>query len=205
MSKKDLSFSFLAAVLVTVLSYPTVLNVAENLTQARQVLISVALGALTIIGLFTLHFLERWVRVLWQLGKFIVVGGLNTFVDFGVLNLLIIFTDITSGSKFSFIKGVAFTIAVVNSYFWNKHWTFEFKERKQGEILEFLAVSVVGLGLNVGVASLLVNQIGPLWNLSPILWANVSAFAATLSALASNFVGYKFIVFRSGRKKGQAI
>ena len=196
MSKKNLIISLVAALLVAVLSFPTIVNVTESFSTNFQILISLGLGALTFIGLLLTHFLSKWVTVLWQVGKFIVAGGLNTFVDFGILNLLILFTGVAAGGQFSVFKGVAFTAAVINSYYWNKYWTFEFKEKKKGEFLEFIVVSVIGLGINVGVASIVVNVVGPLGGISPVVWANIGAFAATLTALAWNFVGYKFIVFK---------
>ncbi|MFY9457568.1 MAG: GtrA family protein [Candidatus Spechtbacterales bacterium] len=133
----------------------------------------------------------------YQFYKFILVGVLNTLLDLAVLNGLIVLTGIAIGWHFSLFKGASFTIAVVNSYFWNKFWTF----RKKGgvgasEFGQFLAVSLVGLGINVGAASLLVNVVGPKGDMDPQLWANVGAVAAIAFSTIWNFIGYKFFVFK---------
>ncbi len=134
--------------------------------------------------------------VIRQAVKFVLVGGLNTLIDLGVLNLLIFITGIASGSGYSIFKGISFTVAVINSYFLNKLWTFKSTGRK---FLQFFVVSLIGFGINVGVASLVVNFIGNpflLLGISDKLWANTGALAATFAAMAWNFMGYKFIVFK---------
>ncbi|HEY4498026.1 MAG TPA: GtrA family protein [Candidatus Paceibacterota bacterium] len=200
MTKRDLKIGLFVATLVTVLSFPTVLNVVSNFSTNFQIAISLTLGILTIVGLLVVRFLSRWLQILWQIGKFGVVGGLNTFVDFGILNLLILVAGVAAGLWFGVFKGISFTVAVINSYFWNKYWTFEAASKKKTEFVEFLVVSLFGLGINVGVATLAVNVIGPLGNLGPVLWANIAAFLATLAALTWNFIGYKFIVFKKTEK-----
>lgn len=131
-----------------------------------------------------------------QFLKFICVGVVNTGVDFGILNLLMFGTGITSGTYYSVFKGISFVCAVVNSYIWNKRWTFgRGKQWDKREFVKFLAVSTVAFGVNIGVASFLVNIVGPLWQISSYLWANFSAVAAAGITTLVNFFGYKFLVF----------
>jgi len=149
------------------------------------------------------HFLVKKIPVFLQVVKFGLVGVLNTFVDLGVLNLLILITGFASGVYFSVFKGISFIVAVINSYYWNKFWTFKKKDpgavdnRRGSEFAQFLAVSVGGFLVNVGAASLVVNLIGPIGGIDPRTWANLGAIIATLVALAWNFLGYKFFVFKS--------
>jgi putative flippase GtrA len=156
-----------------------------------------------VIALVIFHLLAKKIPVLLQIFKFGLVGVLNTFVDLGVLNFLIFVSGFTAGIYFSVFKGISFIVAVVNSYFWNKFWTFKVKNReiidqskKRSEFAQFLAVSVIGFLVNVGVASLVVNVIGPVGEIDVRSWANIGAIAATLVALAWNFLGYKFFVFK---------
>ncbi len=135
---------------------------------------------------------KRW-STAYQLGKYFLVGSLNTFVDLGVLNLLILLGDTSTGTAYSIFKGVAFVVAVVNSYFWNKLWTFQ---SGKGNFIQFLLISIAGFVINVGVASLVVNVIGPLGGVSAELWANIGAVIATFISLIWNFIGYKFFVFK---------
>ncbi|MBI2626236.1 MAG: GtrA family protein [Candidatus Nealsonbacteria bacterium] len=130
--------------------------------------------------------------------KFVLVGALNTLVDLGVLNLLIFTSGISTGFAYSAFKGVSFTVAVINSYFLNKFWTFKGQggATARKEFTQFFIVSFVGFGINVGVASLVVNIIGPQLGIGDKLWANVGAICATFAAMTWNFLGYKFIVFK---------
>ena len=132
-------------------------------------------------------------QVLRQIIKFVIVGAFNTLVDLAILNLLIFASGIASGAPFVFFKGISFLVAVTNSYFWNRRWTF--RSDKQ-VFIQFFLVSTVGLLLNVGTASFLVNILGPQFGLSKTIWANVGAVGATLVVMTWNFLGYKFVVFR---------
>lgn len=132
-------------------------------------------------------------RTVFQIVKFVVVGVSNTAIDFLVFNVLIFATGVATGNPVSVFKGVSFLVAVGNSYFWNKRWTFQSDKKV---FIQFLVVSVIGFALNVGTASIVINGIGPQFGLPDQLWANVGAIVATLVVMTSNFLGYKFLVFK---------
>lgn len=148
---------------------------------------------LSVLGLWLSYLIAKRWSIFSQLGKFFLVGSGNTFLDFGVLNLLILLTGIASGIGFSLFKGLSFIIATSNSYFWNKYWTFQSDE---GNFWQFLIVSIIGLIINVGVASIIVNAVNPIANMNPSQWANLGALIATFVSLIWNFAGYKFLVFK---------
>lgn len=151
------------------------------------------------LGMFLASFLGKKILIIYQGGKFVLVGALNTFVDFGVLNFLMFSTSIFSGTGYSLFKAFSFFCSVVNSYFWNKFWTFEQKETgivKPGEFGKFLAIAGIGFILNVSIASFVVNIIGPQFGISKELWGNFGAFIAILCVFLWNFFGYKLIVFK---------
>jgi putative flippase GtrA len=198
MHKKDIFVAALAGLLIGLFSIPTARNIELplGLSEGKILLTALILALLTIIGFALLDFLSRWLAILHQVAKFIVVGGLNTFLDFAVLNFLIIASGVTAGLNYSIFKAISFSVAVINSYFWNKYWTFSLKGVRAGEFLEFFVISLIGFGLNVGTASLVVNVIGAPGGLNPTLWANAGALVATFVSLTWNFLGYKFLVFR---------
>ncbi|MCD6528111.1 GtrA family protein, partial [bacterium] len=158
------------------------------------------------VFLYVSYLIGKKIRVIFQFGKFILVGGLNTVVDFGVLNLLIFLTSITSGWFYSIFKGISFLVATLNSYFWNKFWTFKVKKTHKSakEFLQFLIVSIIGLCINVGMASLVVNKIGVQWGVSSEIWANIGAAAGSISGLLWNFLGYKFVVFSNSSRESES-
>jgi putative flippase GtrA len=161
-------------------------------------LLVIVLPILALIILFVLHVAAKKIPVAFQFGKFVSVGLANTAVDFGVLNILIFLTGIMFGIYYAIFKGISFIAASTHSYLWNKFWTFQKKEAGEvgKEIVQFFVVSVIGLAINVGTASLIVNLIGPHWGVSLKIWANVGAAIGSIIGLAWNFLGYKFIVFK---------
>jgi putative flippase GtrA len=153
---------------------------------------------LTLFGLFFASLLGKKILTIYQMAKFLLVGALNTFVDLGVLNFLMWIFGIYIGVFYTIFKGISFLVATINSYFWNKHWTFEKKEEvfTFREYLKFLIIVSIGLLINVMIASFVVNVIGPQFGITVQLWANVGAFLAILIAWIWNFLGAKFIVFK---------
>ncbi len=158
----------------------------------------VAFPILCCLGMMVASALKKRFLIIYQIAKFGLVGALNTFIDFGILNGLILLTSFTTGIHYSLFKGISFLFAAVNSYFWNKHWTFEKKDSvfASGEFIKFLAVTFVGFLLNVGAASLVVNVIGPQYGIGDKVWANIGAFIAVFVGFLWNFIGSKFIVFK---------
>jgi putative flippase GtrA len=158
----------------------------------------IVLPLLAVFGVFVASLIGRKIPALFQLAKFVLVGALNTFVDFGILILLLTIFGVTAGLLYSVSKAFSFSCSVVNSYFWNKFWTFGKKETKGAgrEFGKFYLIAGIGFFLNVGIASFAVNIIGPRLGLSAEIWAMAGAFIATLCVFMWNFLGYKFIVFK---------
>ena len=122
----------------------------------------------------------------------------NTVVDLGIYNLFIYMTDVSSGYMIAVFKSFSVLAAIVNSYVWNKFWSFEKKEVANvgEEFTQFLMVSLVGLLLNVGITSFVVNVIGAPTGIADKTWANIGGLTASVLVLSWNFIGYKFLVFK---------
>ncbi len=149
------------------------------------------------LALFVMWFLSRFLPFLYQFGKFAAVGALNTMIDLGLLNFLIIITDISAGLYFGLFKAISFLAAVTNSYYWNKFWTFGSRlPATLKEYVRFAFFTVIGLLINVSIASFIVSVLGPLFGSSPKTWANIGALIATVVSLLWNFFAYKYIVFK---------
>ena len=133
-----------------------------------------------------------------QFSKFVLIGFLNTGIDFAILNLLMWQTGIYSGKYIILLNAIAFSVAVTNSYFWNKFWIFRAKEteKKAGEFAQFVAVTLVGMAINTTIVYSVTTLVSPMFGLSVELWANLAKAAATSISLVWNFTGYKLIVFK---------
>ncbi|MBI2639540.1 MAG: GtrA family protein [Candidatus Sungbacteria bacterium] len=147
---------------------------------------------------FLARFFSKFWPPLLQFAKFAAVGALNFAIDFGVLNGLIFLTGIAAGSQFIVFKTISVVLAITNSYLWNKFWTFQDREIKGAgrEFLEFLIVTLIGIGINVGAAHFMVNILGPQGGIDPKAWANIGAGVSVVVTLFWNFFGYKFFVFK---------
>jgi len=136
--------------------------------------------------------------IIEQLVRFVVVGVINTGIDFLILNIEMFLTGITSGSGMLIQNAVSFGLATINSYYLNKSWTFGDKDKKKEGIkfAQFLTVSIIGITINSLIVYLITSFVPPMFGISPQLWANVAKLAATVISLMWNFMGYKFIVFK---------
>lgn len=201
MRKEDAVNSAIIGFLVAALVL--VLRATGNIPRLSQIpyasMLAIALPLLSVLGILAAFYVNRIIRVALQGARFLLVGGLNTFIDLTVLNILIALSKESAGVWFTVFKAMSFLTAVVNSYLWNKYWTFEEQQtqKKNGrELAEFLLVSGIGFGLNVLIASFVVNIIGPQFGISQTAWGSVGALAGTIVVLTWNFVGYKFVVFK---------
>lgn len=199
-TKKDYLIVGIIGILFGLLLIPVLKNIQLSFFQVNlvnSILLVIVFAIFAVVALWVSSLLAKIIPVFLQVAKFAAVGGLNTLLNLGVLNLLIYIFSIAKGLPYSIFIAIAFIIANFNSYFWNKYWTFGSKEEAGvKEFGQFFVVSLVGFGINVGVASLIVNVIGSVGGISDARWANVGALSATVVSLVWNFVGYKFIVFK---------
>ncbi|MCP6719925.1 MAG: GtrA family protein [Patescibacteria group bacterium] len=198
MTKKDLYLVSLIGFLFGLLVLLPAKNLGLVVTPKLALISVVGFTVLAPIALLILKFLSRFWAVLYQFGKFAAVGALNTVIDLGVLNFLILLTGVYAGIYFSVFKAISFLAATVNSYFWNKFWTFQSKiPVKLKEFSRFIFFTIIGLLINVSIASFIVTVLGPVFEVDPRLWVNIGALIATVISLLWNFLAYRYIVFKS--------
>jgi len=211
MRKKDVIVGLVIGFLIGLLSLPTFKNLEPDLKAkwesfkfAYVLLLPIVLPFLVLIGLFIANILAKKIKVIWQFAKFAVVGALNTFIDLGVLGLLMWLSKLGMKegtvyiSLYALFKFISFSTAATNSYFWNKSWTFEKGVKAQGkEFAGFYFVTGIGALINVGVASLIVGIVGPQFGISENVWAGIiGPFAGVLTGFIWNFCAYKFFIFK---------
>lgn len=118
--------------------------------------------------------------------KFGVVGVINTIIDFSVYNILIVY------ALFPVLGAntISFTLAVINSFFLNKFWTFGSRSRHNitAQFIKFVLVSLVGL--------LLSNLTVYVTNIQLDWHYNIAKVISIAVVLVWNFLGYKLLVFK---------
>lgn len=129
-----------------------------------------------------------------QLFQFAVVGGTGYLVN------LVVFALLTAGLDVHHVLAAvgAFVVAVTNNFVLNRIWTFRLqgsREHPAGfQAARFFTVSIVGLGVNLAVLTLLVDLAG------------VSELPAQAIAVAAatpvNFIGNKLWTFGRARTGG---
>lgn len=156
-----------------------------------------------------------------QFVKFCIVGALSTLIDLG-LHWVLMFgvsirgellshivgtymwnwlhpgvtptdKDLTNAS-FAVLKVLPVGLAILNSFFWNRRWTFRVlgKEALHRQVIKFYTVALIGMGLNVLISTSVYNVIPGHPKRS---WA-VASFVAMVIVVFWNFFGQKLWTFR---------
>ncbi len=119
--------------------------------------------------------------------KFGLVGILNTLVDAGLYLLLSRWLLVLPEQRI-LVKGISYFAGILNSYCWNRSWTFRKQHAAAGRFVPFVLVNLTGLALNaglmhVGLEVLAIPEFG-------------SLVLATLGTFLWNFALSKHIVFK---------
>ena len=120
-----------------------------------------------------------------QVVKFGIVGVVNTIIDFRLLNLLAgVF-----GWAVLWANTVSFSVAVINSFFFNKYWTFRAREGNTYlQLGGVVLVAVIGLGLS-DLMVYYFSEVVP-WHYN---WAKLISIPIVF---AWNFAASKKLVFK---------
>jgi putative flippase GtrA len=120
-----------------------------------------------------------------QLLKFCAVGGSGYVVNLCVFALFVEVFD----AHHLVAATAAFVVAVMNNFWWNRHWTFRARGGHAGfQAMRFFTVSVAAFLFAAAVLELLVSVAGV---------AELPAQAiAIVSATPLNFIGNKMWSFR---------
>jgi putative flippase GtrA len=161
-------------------------------------LLPILFPILALCGLWIAYLIGKKYLVIFQLAKFLLIGALFALFDLVILNFLIGYFEIARGVLYSVFITISFIIANSAKYIADKYWTFKKYEREGTgiEFTGFFIVTLIGGGIHIMIASLIVNSLGPQFEILPVVWANIGKIIAITIASAWNFVGYKFLVFK---------
>jgi len=163
-----------------------------------KMVLPVLLPVLAVIGLWISYAIGKKYLFVFQLGKFLLIGVFFALIDLGILDILMKLFKITEGFSYSVFVAISFIIVTFIKYIADKYWAFEKKENeKMGkEIIQFFIITLISGVIQTGIASFLVNTLGPQFGASSFIWANVGKIVGITIASVWNFLGYKFIVFK---------
>jgi putative flippase GtrA len=119
--------------------------------------------------------------------KFLSVGILNTALD---ASLYFVLTRWLGFAAFKILaKGISYGIGILNSFYWNKSWTFKSDAGTVTAFVPFALANLAGLAINAGLMHLCLNALG--------LHEILSLALATGSTFLWNFIISKFVIFKS--------
>lgn len=123
-----------------------------------------------------------------QFIKFGLVGLSSTAIDWSIFYLL----NLTFGVYYLYAKVFSFAIAVINSFIWNRRWTFRSQDpNRSQEFGKFFAIALIGLSLNALIMFLAVEDLH---------WRKIfGLILATGIVTIWNFLANKFYTFRESQ------
>ena len=122
-----------------------------------------------------------------QPARFLVVGVGNTALDALIYYALTRTIPFFSASPV-YAKAISYTAGILNSFFWNRMWTFRSSTRASATLLPYIASNLSGLALNTATMQVALKILS--------LPEPISFLLATAITTAWNFLISKFLVFR---------
>lgn len=165
-------------------------------------------------------FYER--KIVRQIVKFCIVGGSSFVIDYCIRMTILYAKSVApysiEGGRWlmqhiprlfgsfktptdAFFPIAAFcgaSIAILNSFYWNRLWTFKIRgaEERASQLRRFVVVSVIGLGLNVLIGTFL-NHILP--GEGSKNSARIATVVAAMIVAIWNFTGQRLYAFKNRR------
>ena len=126
-----------------------------------------------------------------QFVKFVLVGSSTTVIYLGLLFILL---HDPFGVRIIYPIAVtlAFVPATLNSYFFNRRWTFRAGRHRNEMLAKFFTIQSTSFVVNLTVVAFLIEQMG-------FETQNQKFIAAVIGngfIVATNFIGNKFWTFR---------
>lgn len=162
-------------------------------------------------------------RLVRQILKFAIVGGSSFVIDAGLHKYLMFGAhwhgellsqavgtwlvglgstgpvDPTAAhdAAFTLFKFFSASLAIINSFIWNRMWTFGIrgKAERAEQLAKFIAVSISGMGLNILIASGVNRMV--MGSEQRSWW--IATLVATAVVAVWNFTGQRFYAFRRKR------
>lgn len=123
-------------------------------------------------------------KLIMQIIKFGMVGGLCFLIDYGVMIFL---TEIFN-INYLISSGISFTVSVIVNYILSMQFVFETEKDDSAmkKFIIFVVLSVIGLIINQILMWILVDKIG--------IFYMISKIGATVIVMVYNFITRKLIL-----------
>lgn len=130
-----------------------------------------------------------------QLLRFCLVGGLNTFVDVLVFNLLMLGLPTQDNGLLVIYNSLAYMVGAVNSFCWNKLWTFQHRSSTtHSQLARFALITSLGILCNDAFLWLATTLLAS-FSLTSFLWLNLAKISAIAGSVSVSYLGMRLSVF----------
>ncbi len=141
---------------------------------------------------------------IWQFLRFCIVGTSNAVIDFLVLNVLLWAFPTADTWRVLSYNSLAVLLAATNSFFWNKHWTFQQRHAITFQELYRFIVVASGTTLMNDTLMWLLGRAFPNSMSSSLVGTNALKFGAILGTMSISFFGMRLWVFFQKRYAAEA-
>ncbi len=142
-----------------------------------------------------------WKSTFIQFVRYCIVGGLNTFVDIGMLNILLWRFPTHNVQALTVYNAVAYSCGAISSFYLNKYWTFRHTHKATTKEVVRFVISIV---LEILYSSVLIWLAGRA--LQPFianitLWGNASKLVAVVCGAVLSYALMRFWTFANKPNK----
>lgn len=131
--------------------------------------------------------------------RFGIVGVINSIIDYCIFEILVAVLHVHSSSGLFICTLISGGLAVINSYFWNKRWTFKDKNKDYvQQFIRFALLNAVSLTINA-TAVIILNGIFPanfMIHGHAVKSLYLTKALAILITMVFNFITYRAFVFK---------
>lgn len=147
------------------------------------------------MGRASLHAVLR--AGLAQFAKYVTVGFMNTGIDLLITNILVILTSANSDGQLLVISLFASSCATINSYFFNRKWTFgaSADQMPPYAFARFFGIACIAMAANASVFLFAYQILISRWGVAHLLAINLAKIFGIGTACLVGFFGYRVGVF----------
>ncbi len=199
LSRRDTIYAIATGLTAGILGHITLASLDASIAGIPSSWLIVVIPILWLLGVQLGYFLGRWIGFFDSFGKYAAIGFTNFAVYSAILRLESYLSGITEGGGVALLTSVAFALATLHGYFWNKYWSFDARtsQNSKREFILYWVVSLISLGVNSGTAYGVVNFVTIPGVITPEQWLSLGGIIGSAAALIFSFVGFKLIVFKN--------
>ena len=144
-------------------------------------------------------------KIILQLMRFVMVGGLNTAIDIVLFNVLVWMFPTNDMYMLIVLNSLAYFMGAVNSFFLNKLWTFRQRSNaSSGQVMRFMLVTSLGILCNDAFLWLATTLLTSL-SLQSFIWTNVAKVVAIGGSVMVSYLGMRFSVFTKNEEPAETL